>query len=242
MSIGAGNDSDDGPGRWWDWRLLAVWVLVSAAAYVVIVVGGVVLQQLASDTTRALAGEHRALAVLLVALIGAAFHGFVLGRWQWRILVTRLPGLNRRRWVIATFVPALVVWLLAVAPGAVDILTQGGDTLAVFKNGFIQAIVLGPLIGLSQAAALRDDTTRWMWWFAANVTTYVAGAAAYEFGKWMLTGLSLPQAITPAFPLLGFLIHGVWMLWVTAPEATGEIRSRRVHQERQRATDPGIPD
>ena len=99
MSIGASNDSEDGPGPWWNARLLAVWILVSAAACVV---GGVVLELLASDTTRELAGDHWAVAVLLVALVGPAFHGFVLGRWQWRILVTRLPGLNRRRWVIAT--------------------------------------------------------------------------------------------------------------------------------------------
>jgi hypothetical protein len=50
-----------------------------------------------------------------------------------------MPGLPRRQWVISTLVPALVVWLLAIAPGAVDILTQGGDTLAAFKNGFIQS-------------------------------------------------------------------------------------------------------
>jgi uncharacterized membrane protein YidH (DUF202 family) len=222
MSVGAGNDSEDGPRPWWDWRLLAEWIVVSGLAYVVIVVGGVVLELLASDATRALAAEHRALAVLLVALIGAGFHGFVLGRWQWRILVKRMRRLDRRRWVMATFVPAFVVWLLVIAPGAVDILAGGGDTLHAFKNGFIQAIVLGPLIGLSQATALRDDTTRWRWWFAANVTTYLLGAAAYEFGKWVLTGLALPRGITPAFPLLGFLIHGVWMLWVTAPEATAQ--------------------
>ena len=69
--------------------------------------------------------------------------------------------------------PALVVWLLAIARGAIDVLTQGDDTLAAFKNGFIQAIVLGPLIGPSQATALRDHTRRWMWWFAANLTTYL---------------------------------------------------------------------
>ena len=202
------------------WGLLARWIGVNAAAYVVIVVGGVALELLASNTTKELAGDHRVVAVVLVAVIGAGFHGFVLGRWQWRILVTRMPGLPRRQWVIATLVPALVVWLLAIAPGAVDILAQGGDTLAAFKNGFIQAIVLGPLIGLSQATALRDHTTRWMWWFAANLTTYLLGAAAYEFGKRVLDALSLSTQITAAFPLLGFLIYGVWMLWVTAPEAT----------------------
>ena len=137
---------------------------------------------------------------MLVAVIGAGFHGLVLGRWQWRILVTRMPGLPRRQWVIATLVPALVVWLLAIAPGAVDILAQGGDTLAAFKNGFIQAIVLGPLIGLSQATALRDHTRRWMWWFAANVTTYLLGAAAYEFGKWVLDAFSISTQITASVP------------------------------------------
>ena len=163
----------------------------------------------------------------------------MLGRWQWRVLVSRIPGLQRRQWVIATLVPALVVWLLAIAPGAVDILAQGGGGLGAFKNGFIQAIVLGPLIGLSQSTALRDHTTRWMWWFAANVTTYLLGAVAYEFGKWVVDVLSLAKDITPAFPLLG-LIYGVWMLWVTAPEVTG-VRSPRVQQERHRPTDPGIP-
>jgi hypothetical protein len=79
--------------------------------------------------------DHRTVAVVLVGVIGAGFHGLVLGRWQWRILVTRMPGLPRRQWVIATL--ALVVSLFAIAPGAVDILAQGGDTLAAFKNDFI---------------------------------------------------------------------------------------------------------
>lgn len=181
-------DSRDRPSRWWDWSLLGAWVLVNALAYVVIIVGGIVLELLASQTTKELAGDHRLLAVLIVAVIGAAFHGFVLGRWQWRILKRRMPDLRRRQWVIATFVPALLVWLLAIAPRAVDILAQGGDTLGAFKNGFIQALVSGPLIGLSQATALREHTTRWMWWFAANVTTYLLGAAAYAFGTWVLAG------------------------------------------------------
>jgi hypothetical protein len=239
--ISAVKASADRAGLWWDPRLLARWIGVNAAAYVVVVVGGVALELLASSTTSGLASDHRVVAVVLVAVIGAGFHGLVLGRWQWRILVARMPGLPRRQWVISTLVPALVVWLLAIAPGAVDILAQGGDTLAAFKNGFIQAIVLGPLIGLSQATALRDHTRRWMWWFAANVTTYLLGAAAYEFGKRVLDVFSISTQITAAFPLLGFLIYGVWMLWVTAPEATAAATPRPRHG-RHRTADPGIPD
>lgn len=68
--------------RWWDGRLLAIWIGVNAFGYVVIVVGGVALELLASDTTRELASDHQTVAVVLVAVIGAAFHGLVLGRWQ----------------------------------------------------------------------------------------------------------------------------------------------------------------
>jgi hypothetical protein len=101
--------------------------------------------------------------------------------------------------------------------------------------------VLGPLVGLSQATALRDHTTRWMWWFAANLTTYLLGAAAYEFGKRVLGTLSISTQITAAFPLLGFLIYGVWMLWVTAPEATAMTgpptgAARSVPQRRPQAS------
>ena len=67
------NDSADGAGQWWDWGLLARWIGVNATAYVVIVVGGVALESLASNTTRELAGDHRVVAVVLVAVIGAGF-------------------------------------------------------------------------------------------------------------------------------------------------------------------------
>ena len=102
--------------------------------------------------------------------------------------------------------------------------------------------MLGPLIGLSQATTLRDHTTRWRWWFAANLTTYLLGAAAYEFGRWALDALAISKEITPAFPLLGFLIYGVWMLWVTAPEATAVVRPSWAGQGRERTADPDIPD
>lgn len=101
---------------------------------------------------------------------------------------------------------------------------EGANTLEAFKNGFIQALVVGPLIGLSQATALRDDTTRWIWWFAANVTTWLFGALSFEVGKWLTEELSLSSNITPAFPILAFVVHGVWMLWVTAPDAIVDDR------------------
>ena len=81
-----------------------------------------------------------------------------------------------------------------------------------------------------------------MCWFAANLTTYLLGAAAYEFGKRVVDVSPISKGITPAFPLLGFLIYGVWMLWVTAPEVTAAAGPPGARQQRHRTADPGIPD
>jgi hypothetical protein len=47
------------PDRRRDGRLLAIWIGVNALGCVVIVVGGVVLELLASDMTRKLTGDHQ---------------------------------------------------------------------------------------------------------------------------------------------------------------------------------------
>lgn len=199
--------------------MLAEWVAANALAYLVVVGGGVALEEWFAGTARSLAGTSRLLAMVAIAVIGASFHGFVLGRWQWLVLRQRLWHLHRRRWTTATFIPALGVWLFVLAPEALDVITSGGDTLRVFRDAFVQALVLGPLIGLAQATALRNDTTRWKWWFVANVTSYLFGAAMYEAGRAILAALSFEPRLSSAFPLLAFIMHGVWMLWVTDPAA-----------------------
>jgi hypothetical protein len=204
---------------WWDTRLLLRWTAVNAVAYLIIVGTGILLEVAFSTAARSLAAIDELLAVVAVALLGASFHGFVLGRWQWRVLRRRLPELSRRRWVLSTFIPAFAVWLLVFAPEAVDALTAGERTLTIFRDAFVQALVLGPLIGLGQALALRDQTRRWAWWLPANVTTYVIGAALYVAGRVLLEALSVDQEVSTAFPLLTFAFHGAWMLWVTAPAA-----------------------
>ena len=195
--------TDNSAGRWWDWHLFGLWVLVNAAAFAVVPLVGVLVEQVASTAARNLAQDHRALAVVIIAVIGAALQGIVVGRWQWRLLQRRLPGLERRRWVTATVAPAFFVWLLAIAPEAVDLLAKGGNTLTVFRNGFIQALVLGPLIGLSQATTLRGHTSRWGWWAVGNVTTYLTGAAAHVLGGGCSTSCRFPRKHPPSSSTVG---------------------------------------
>jgi hypothetical protein len=208
-----------GTGSWWDGRLFGMWILVNSVAFLVIPVVAILLEWLASAATHDLVHDRRPLAVLIIAAVGAGTQGVILGGWQWRLLRRRVPELQRRRWVMATLVPAFFVWLAVISPAAVDILARGGDTLAAFGNGIVQALVLGPLIGLSQATAFRGHTTRWAWWLAANVVTYLSGAGLYEFGSWLQQALSLPGRIPAFFPVVAIAIHGAFMLWVTAPAA-----------------------
>jgi hypothetical protein len=76
--------------------LLGLWLVVNAAAYVVIVVVGVGLEQFVSGSLD-LGGKRKVPEIVTIAVIGAAFQGFILGRWQWQILTVRMPGLQRRR-------------------------------------------------------------------------------------------------------------------------------------------------
>jgi hypothetical protein len=214
--------ADSGTGPWWDRRLFGVWLLINAIAFAVIPLAGAALEGLVGHATKDLVHGHKWLVVVIIAVVGGAFEGALLGRWQWRLLVRRMPLLRRRRWVIATLIPVFLVWLLVIGPKAVDIMAKGGSTFGTFRNGFIQALVLGPLIGLSQATALRHHTPRWAWWFPANLSTYLSGALLHRLGVWLAHQLSFSANVAFSFPVLAAVIHGMWMLWVTAPAAPHE--------------------
>lgn len=218
-------DIDSRPGGWWSWHLFGFWVVVNAAAFAAIPYIGGQLELLTSAGTRNLIHHHKIIGIVIIAVVGAAVQGTVLGWLQWLVLARRVPKLQRRTWVLATVMPAFVVWVLVLAPGAVAVVGKGGIPLAVFQNGFIQAFVLGPLLGVSQAVALRGLTSRWAWWFAANVTTYLAGALLHSLGVWLLHARILPAHATPYFPVAAIAIHGAWALWVTAPQAILQARS-----------------
>lgn len=65
-------DADSGARAWWEWHLFGLWILVNGVAFVVIPLAGVAVEQLASLATRSLVQDHRALVVLIIAVIGAA--------------------------------------------------------------------------------------------------------------------------------------------------------------------------
>lgn len=211
---------------WWDTGLFWWWIAVNAAAYLIIVVGGAALATLTSDVDRDVASTNRRIAVLTIAAIASAFYGAVLGRLQWQVLKQRMPGLPLKMWFVATLIPAFLTFMLVIGPEALDKVIGGRDPFTVYKDAFVQVLVLGPLIGASQAKALQAHTTRWKWWFVGNLTAWFLGASTIEAATWLLgrtaayPGDTVSVTVSPAFPLLTFAVHGLWMLWITAPDAT----------------------
>ena len=103
--------------------------------------------------------------------------------------------------------------------------SSGDDLRVSYFLAISQALALGPLIGFSQAAALRPYTQRWKWWIAANFVSWLAAQALFYVVSLILGGFDFAHG--NGSPLEAYVVllaatplSGRWMLWVTAPDAT----------------------
>jgi hypothetical protein len=211
------------PASGWDARLWRLWAFYTALAYTVILAVILGLTGLGLDVTR-VALDHRFVGTLLIAAVGAVLYGAVLGALQWRVLRERIP-IPRREWVRAAVAPALIVWIVVVVPAGLSAESSGDDLRVAYFLAISQALALGPLIGLSQARALRPYTQRWKWWIAANFVTWLVVQAVVYLISLVLGGFDFAHG--EGSPLEAYLVllaatplSGRWMLWVTAPDAT----------------------
>ena len=160
---------------------------------------------------------------LLVATVGAFLFGGVLGGLQWLVIRQRVP-VDRKRWIVASVGPALVGWLLVILPAVITAQDSGTNVSGAYLLAASQSLALGPLLGLSQAAVLRDHTSRWAWWIAANIISWlIVNAVFLLLSRWFAdldftrTDGSILQVylmLIATTPLTGRML-----LWVLAPSA-----------------------
>jgi hypothetical protein len=205
----------------WHARLFREWVLYNALAFTIVLATVYVLAGAGLDVTKQAAGHN--VAMLLIALVGALFYGVVLGALQSRVLGQRVP-IARRRWIITCIVPGLFAWLVIVVPTVVHTATTNGDLQAAYVLAVSQTIALGPLLGISQATALRPYTTRWAWWIAANIVSWLGVQAAFYivhliFGHFKYAPGNGSTIELYLMLLLTTPLTGRWVLWVTAESA-----------------------
>ena len=211
------------PNTSWDARLWGLWAFYTALAYTIILAVIVSLSSLGLHVTQ-VALDHRFIGTLLIASFGAVLYGAVLGALQWRVLRERLP-IPRRAWVRAAVTPALVVWIAVVVPAGIAAENSGDDIRVSYFLAISQALALGPLIGFSQAVALRPFTQRWKWWIAANFVSWLVAQALFYLVSLILGGFDFVHG--NGSPLEAYLVllaatplSGRLMLWVTAPDVT----------------------
>jgi hypothetical protein len=212
------------PARGWDTRLWCWWALYTALAYTIILATIGVLAALGLDLIHVVTANHRLVGTLLIATFGAALYGGVLGTLQWRVLRERV-AIPRRKWIAAAVVPALAAWIVVVVPTAIHASGSKHDLDVAYLLAVSQALALGPLVGFSQATALKPYTDRWAWWIGANVVSYLAGYVLFflisqifgsvNFAKGQGTPLDAYIVLLLTAPL-----SARWMLWITAPGAT----------------------
>jgi hypothetical protein len=211
------------PASGWDARLWRLWAFYTALAYTLILGIILILTSLGLHVTK-VALDYRFIGTLLIATFGSVLYGGFLGALQWRVLRERVP-MPRRDWVKAAVIPGLVVWIGIVVPAGIAAENSGHDIRISYFLAISQALALGPLIGFSQAVALRPYTRRWKWWIAANLVSwlivqvvfYVVSLifGAFDFAHGNGSPLEAYLLLIAATPL-----SGRWMLWVTAPDAT----------------------
>jgi hypothetical protein len=160
---------------------------------------------------------------LLIATLGAALFGGVLGALQWLVVRQRV-AVPRKVWITANVGPALLAWLLVIMPAVISAQDTNNDVSTAYLLAASQSLALGPLLGLSQSLVLRKVTSRWAWWIGANLASWlIVDAVIYLLSRLtddfdVFTGdgslAEIYLTLIATTPLTGRAL-----LWVLAPSA-----------------------
>ena len=202
-------------------RLWGLWALYNGLAFLIILGAVEVLSALSADVTHGAALKGHTVAALIIGVVGALVYAAVLGALQWRV-VSELVPVPKRRWISVGVVSALIIWFVFVVPAVIDAANSGGNVREAYLLGVSEGLALGPLLGVGQSFALRPYTTRWAWWIAAMVFSYLIVVAVTYLLSRLFDGIDLQSASTWEIFLMLLAttpLSGRALLWVTAPSA-----------------------
>lgn len=200
-----------------------LWILYTAVAFVTVLTVTGLLAWLGANVLHLSLSNHHTVVALLVGTVGAVVFGIVLGQLQWLVIRERVP-VPRRKWIIANTGPALLGWLLVIMPAVVNAENSHQNVSSAYLLAASQTLALGPLLGLSQAAALRNVTTRWAWWIAANIVSWLVVDLVFYLLSRSFHALDFTRndgSVAEVYLMLiaSTPLTGRWLLWVLAPAA-----------------------
>jgi hypothetical protein len=182
-----------------------------------------------------------------VVVAGGLVEGTALGVLQGQVLGVRWPRLSRFRYALFTVLVAGLGWAAASAPsvlsgGAAD---PGPPVALMVLGGLGLGLVMGPVLGLAQALALRAVVAHPWRWVLGNTAAWPVAMALIFTGAstagahWSLLELAAYGAATGA--LAGTALGLVSSLWVGALDgqpvanqvALAMVASRRLGAHRR---------
>jgi hypothetical protein len=156
---------------------------------------------------------------ILVSLAGAG-EGAVLGFAQW-LALRRVLAIDRRDWVLATTLAAVVAYMIGMLPSNLGDLTRF-NTAILIGAGLVLGIVFLVSIGFAQWLILRRRIPNAAWWIPANAIAWPLGVAVPVGGlalvpdgapavAWIVTGIACGVAMGAVVGALTGIVL-VWML------------------------------
>ena len=110
----------------WDSRLYWQWIAYNTVAFVIVLTAGFLLALLGDNALHLEVSSHHVVIALLIATLGAALFGGVLGALQWLVVRQRV-AVPRKVWITANVGPALLAWLLVIMPAVISAQDTNND-------------------------------------------------------------------------------------------------------------------
>ena len=207
----------------WSTRLYWLWILYNSVAFVVVLTAVAVLSWISADVLHLDLTSRSWVVAMLVSVAGALLFGGVLGTLQWLVIRQRVP-VPRKPWIVASVGPALVGWLFVILPAVISAQDSNTSVSGAYLLAASQTLALGPLLGLSQASVLRGYISRWAWWIAANLASWlIVDAVFYLLSQWFeaLDFTRQDGSVAQVYLMLiaSTPLTGRMLLWVLAPSA-----------------------
>jgi hypothetical protein len=163
---------------------LARWTAFCAIAEAI----GMTAAATAAKVSQALVGEpgngHEAAVVPSLVVCGGLVEGVALGGLQAAGLGRLIPGLNRRRWLLATTAVAGLGWAAASAPAALSGADDGSvpPLVLVLGGALAMGAVMGAVLGAVQAKGLSGHVRHPWRWVGANAAAWAPAMAVIFLG------------------------------------------------------------
>lgn len=179
-------------------------------------------------------GAMAAIGLGLLMVASGAIEGVVVGGAQWWAMQSALPEINRKSWLAATLIGALVAWSFGSIPTTMMSMNADAtgtpavepDTISMLLLAGVMGALLGIVLALAQWIVLRRIVQNAWSWLPAN-------SAAWLFGLPIIFGaVDLAQGASNAYLSVLIFAAALALTGTVVGGVHGLVLIKLVSQER----------